>query len=48
MRERGVTIRKVAGVFPQEVPDERFGGPARVAVTEEGVLQFPGNPPDIV
>ncbi len=48
MREGIVAIRKVAGVLPQEVPDERFGCPTRTPVAEEGMLQLPGNPPDVV
>ena len=46
-RESGVPVGKVTGIFPQEVPDERFCQPFVICVLDEEMLKFAYHPAEV-
>ena len=45
--ERPVTVREVAGIFPEKVADKRLGSGWITGRLHVKMLQFSGNPPEI-
>ena len=45
--KRAVAVGEVAGIFPEEVADKRFGGIFVASALQEKVLEFSGDAPDI-